>query len=725
MRLPRTTVSWFERKRQLRPVLQNEIAECGIACITMIANFHGNPIDLRTLRSRCGLTSRGSSVSQLAQIGRTVGLTARPLRLELGDLRNLQLPCVLHWALTHFVVLKTVRDNRITIVDPSRGERTVRMEEVDRLFTGVAIEYTPEGGFQREEPANPLRFRELWTTMDGVVPTALWILTLSLALQMLALVVPFHLQITVDDALVTGDHDLLLILLLGFGFLMFLNVLIASVRSLLLLQLSNTFAFQVASNLYAHLLRLPTDFFERRHVGDITSRFVSLDRIRETLTTTFIESIVDGVLILGALALMLFYSSVLAGLAVASLIAYALVKWISHSALRRRNEEQISAHAKKDSSFIETIRGIVGIRLCGAEGQRFGAWQHHYAEGINAAVHVGRIGILQSTANQIVFGAERILVIYLGATFVLDGALTIGMLMAFIAFRTQFIDRGAALIDKFQLFGITRLHLERVSDIALAVGAPSRIPADEWLDNDSSQGVEIRDLAFGYGPLERPVFSNLNLRVEPGESIAIMGESGHGKSTLIKCILGLVEPTAGTVIVGGVPAGVASHGRQKIAAVLQNDRPLSGSIAENIAGFEEAFEAENIINAAKAAGLHQVVTQMPMQYQTLIGDLGNSLSAGQQQRLMIARAFYREPRLIVMDEATSHLDVISEKVINRSIRRMGITRIVVAHRPETILSADRVYILENGTLSEADRDTLIARFARTFPGRAIDQTCPA
>lgn len=710
---------WFDGRRQLEPVLQNEIAECGIACVTMIANYYGNRIELRTLRSQCGLTARGSSVSQLTQVGRMAGLASRPLRLEIHDLKNLNLPCVLHWALTHFVVLKAVDAGKITIVDPSVGVRVVRMEDVDRLFTGVAIEFTPERTFQRGAPASPLRFHELWTHMRGVLPAAVSILTLSLALQVLALLAPFHVQLTLDDALVTNDHELLLLLLVAFGFLMLLNTLITCVRSLLVLQLSNTIAFQIASNLYAHLLRLPVDFFERRHVGDITSRFVSLDRIRETFTTTFVESIVDGVLVFGALGLMLLYSPLLTTIAALGLLGYATVKWVSHGPLRRQTDEQISAFARKDSNFLETIRAIVGVQLSGAEGQRFASWQNYYADGINANIGVGRIAILQTTANQLIFGSERVLLIFFGASLVLQGSLTIGMLLAFIAFRTQFVDRGAALIDKFQVFGLARLHLERVSDIALAVRAPEREKLDPALLEEASAQVEIRNASFSYGALERPVFSNINLRIEPGESIAIMGESGHGKSTLIKCILGLLTPTAGTITIGGVPAEVASMGRRRLAAVLQNDRPLSGSIADNISGFDEAFELEKVIRAAKIAGLHHVIMQMPMKYNTIIGDLGNSLSAGQQQRLLIARAIYSEPQVIVMDEATSHLDILSEKTISRNVGELGLTRIIVAHRPETILGAKRIFVLENGTLEEVDRNSFIERLG--FQGQTNSQ----
>lgn len=710
MKNPLMKLGWFDHLRKTSVILQSEVAECGLACLAMIANHHGNRIGLRDMRQQFPQTLRGMSVDQILKAGRLIGLNGRALRLELEHLGELKLPCILHWGMSHFVVLTKVARTGITILDPAIGKREVKLFDVDRLFTGVAVELLPANKFGITPGTAPLQFRQLWTKMSGVGSSLLAVFGLSLLIQFMMLLAPFQMQMSIDEAIPTNDAAFLTTLLVAVVILLIIQVAVGVLRSLLILHLSNTISFQVASNLFAHLMRLPVEFFERRHVGDIASRFVSLDKIRETLTTSFVEAIVDGMLVIGTLCAMFLYSPALGAIAAGGLGVYALAKWLTHATLRHATEEYIAFNARKDTSFLESIRGITTIRQHGGESDRHGLWQNAMADSLNANTRVGRLTVVQNAVNQFFLNLDAILILYVGALGVMANELTLGVLTATLAYRNQFSQRGAALIDKLQAFGLARLHLERVSDIALA--NPSKSLENPSAAPITGEGrVEIKGLEYRYGQFDRPVFANLNLTVAPGESITIIGASGNGKSTLLKCLLGMAEPTAGEVLVDGQAAAVAGRGAT-IAAVLQGDELFSGTVADNISFFGSDFDRERMIDAARWVGLHHVIERMPMQYDTPIGDIGKSLSAGQQQRLMIARALYRNPKVLVLDEATSHLDILSERFINENIRRLKITRICVAHRPETILTADRIYALEDGALTEVPRETMVAMFEK-------------
>jgi ATP-binding cassette, subfamily B, bacterial CvaB/MchF/RaxB len=681
----------FSGRGRLSLVRQSEAAECGLACLAMVASFHGHRVDLNTLRRRYPVSLNGVTLRSLIQVALHLNLVSRPLRFELGHLRQLRLPAILHWDMSHFVVLKSVTRKGITIHDPASGAKSLTVAEASKHMTGVALELSPAEGFVRRDERARLPFSVFWSQLSGSGHALLQIFVLSVVLQILVLAAPFYMQITIDEVIARGDVDLLMVLALGFGLLMLVRVAACAIRSLVLLIVQNVLHFQLGARLFRHLIRLPASFFEKRHIGDILSRFTSLQPIRNLLAEGMVAAVIDGIMALLTLAMIFVYSPTLAFIVIGALLLYALVRLALYRVLWLRTEATIQATAQENSNFIESVRAIQSLKLFNRESEREGQWLNRYAEVVNANVRLGRAKIAFSTINDLVFGLETIVTIYLAAKLVLANQLTIGMIFAFMAYRQHFIDKSVALVEKALEFRILGLHLERLSDIALT-------PCERGHDQPLSYTrpilgrIELRNVFFRYAEPEPFVLEEINLTIEPGEFITIMGPSGGGKTTLVKVMLGLLEPTGGEVLVDGVPLSAvgARAFREQVAAVMQDDQLLSGSIADNICFFDPEYSQEKLLQCARLAGIHDEIMAMPMTYNSLVGDMGSSLSAGQKQRVLLARALYREPRILFLDEGTAHLDVDNERLINESLRQLRMTRISVAHRPDMASGADRI-----------------------------------
>lgn len=456
-------------------------------------------------------------------------------------------------------------------------------------------------------------------------------------------------------------------------------------------------------NVFAHALRLPLDFFEKRHLGDITSRMGSVQAIQKTLTTSFVEAIIDGLMAMVTLGLMLVYSWKLALVTLLAVSAYLGIRWLAYRPVRDRSERQLVAAARQQTHLLESLRGMQSLKVAGEESQRRATYDNLMHDTVDQDVRLAHMGLGFSSASQLVFGIERIAVIWIGALLALDNVFSVGMLVAYLAYKDQFAQRMSALIDKWVEFRMLRLHGERLADIVLTPPEDGRELPE--LPPPADTRIEVENLCFRYADGEPWVIEDCSFTIEPGESVAIVGASGCGKTTLIKLLLGLLTPSAGTIRVGGYdllkvgPRNV----RAVVGAVMQDDQLFAGSIADNIAFFAPEFDQERIERAARLASVHDEIVAMPMGYHSLIGDMGSSLSGGQKQRIVLARALYREPKLLFLDEATSHLDVMRERVVNEAVRKLELTKVIVAHRPETIASADRALVMDGGRIVQEFR----------------------
>ncbi|MBL8300636.1 MAG: peptidase domain-containing ABC transporter [Rhodanobacteraceae bacterium] len=678
--------------------LQAEYSECGLACIAAVAASHGMHISLAEMRLRFPTSLRGARLNDLIRIADRIGLRARALRLEPEHLAGLQLPCILHWNLNHFVVLTKINTRRATIFDPAHGERSFPTAAISRHFSGVALELAPSAGFKPRAPRPSVSLSQLTGSVRGLKRALAQIFLVSLTLQLFVALSPFYLQLVVDQVLVSADRDLLVVLGIGFTLLLVLQTGVSVLRGWSILLLSSRFGVQWMSNIVSHLLRLPLDYFEKRQLGDITSRIGSVNVIQRTLTTSFVEAAIDGLMATTTIAIMMFYSVKLAMITLLAAGTYLVIRLVGFPRMREQTELQLAAVAKQQSHLLETIRGMQSVKIGSHEPLRRAAHENLLVKVANEEIRLGKMSLGFSNASQLVFGAERISVIWVGATLALSNVFSVGMLIAYLAYKELFTARIASLIDKCIEFRMLRLHAERLSDVILT---PREYTEDAFEPPPPADArIVLSNVSFRYAPGEPWVVRDCSLIIEPGESVAITGPSGCGKTTLVKLMLGLLKPEEGTIVIGGHDVNAPTHraARRVVGAVMQDDQLFAGSIAENISLFDPDPDHSRIEGSARLAAVSEEIAAMPMGYHSLIGDMGSALSGGQKQRVLLARALYRKPMVLFLDEATSHLDTRNEQLVNHAVREMRLTRVIVAHRPETIATADRVLRMENGCI---------------------------
>ncbi|EEB7979986.1 peptidase domain-containing ABC transporter [Escherichia coli] len=678
-------------QRRVPVIHQTETAECGLACLAMICGHFGKNIDLIYLRRKFNLSARGATLAGINGIAEQLGMATRALSLELDELRVLKTPCILHWDFSHFVVLVSVKRNRYVLHDPARGIRYISREEMSRYFTGVALEVWPGSEFQSETLQTRISLRSLINSIYGIKRTLAKIFCLSVVIEAINLLMPVGTQLVMDHAIPAGDRGLLTLISAALMFFILLKAATSTLRAWSSLVMSTLINVQWQSGLFDHLLRLPLAFFERRKLGDIQSRFDSLDTLRATFTTSVIGFIMDSIMVVGVFVMMLLYGGYLTWIVLCFTTIYIFIRLVTYGNYRQISEECLVREARAASYFMETLYGIATVKIQGMVGIRGAHWLNMKIDAINSGIKLTRMDLLFGGINTFVTACDQIVILWLGAGLVIDNQMTIGMFVAFSSFRGQFSERVASLTSFLLQLRIMSLHNERIADIALHEKEEKK-PEIEIVAHMGPISLETNGLSYRYDSQSAPIFSALSLSVAPGESVAITGASGAGKTTLMKVLCGLFEPDSGRVLINGIDIrqiGINNYHRM-IACVMQDDRLFSGSIRENICGFAEEMDEEWMVECARASHIHDVIMNMPMGYETLIGELGEGLSGGQKQRIFIARALYRKPGILFMDEATSALDSESEHFVNVAIKNMNITRVIIAHRETTLRTVDRV-----------------------------------
>ncbi len=681
-------------RSKLPIILQTEAAECGLASIAMVACYHGYVTDLPSLRSRYSISLKGSTLAEIMKIAGALKFQTRPLRLELNELRELKTPCVLHWDLNHFVVLEAVTREGLRIYDPAQGKRTITVADASKHFTGVALELSPDITFEKKEEKQQLKLRALFGKVTGLKRSLIQVFLLAGALEIFGIVAPFFSQWIIDDALVSGDQDLLTILVVGVLFVALIRMAVGLIRSWVVMHLSTTLGLEWFANVFAHLLKLPVPWFEKRHLGDVVSRFGSLSAIQSAMTGGLIGAVLDGIMAIITLAMMFVYSPVLSAIALAAVVLYAAVRIARYGALRDASAEQLVRQAKQQSHFMESIRGIQALKLFNREEDRRQRYLKLAVDTTNNGLSIQKQNMVFGTTNGFIVAIENAAILYLGAKLVMSNQFSVGMLIAFISYKDQFITRISSLIDTAISFRMLGIQAERLADIVLT--KPEETTAIERLSDETIEpSIEVRNVSFRYSTGEPWVLRNVSMTITAGESVAIAGPSGCGKTTLLKVMLGQLQPEEGEVLVGGIPLkqlGLKAY-RDQLGVVMQDDQLFAGSLAENIAFFDPQTEQSRVEAASKLAAIHTDILKMPMGYNTLAGDMGTGLSGGQKQRVILARALYKKPRILFLDEATSNLDTGTELLVNQAVKRLRMTRITIAHRPQTLEMAGRLIIL--------------------------------
>jgi len=706
-------LNWSGRKR-LPVIRQAESAECGLACLAMMASWHGHNIDLPSLRERFMVSPQGMSLKSLTECASGLRLSSRAVRVELADLKLLALPCILHWNMNHFVVLHKVRGNQLILHDPERGKVTLSLQEAGKHFTGVALELIPAADFMPREDRKKIHLRQLTGKTSGLVPAMLRIFIFALALETLALGSPLLNQLVIDEVLVTADRNLLTLVITALLLLTLTHMLLSLARQWATITLSVNFNMQWTARVFHHLVRLPLAWFDARSLGSISARFSAVDNIQQAMTTQVVEGVMDMLLVITSLTMMLLYSPDMTLIAVLAAVIYGLMRAFWYPSLKQSAEDTWDAEARESGHFLETLGGILSLRINGVMSHREAAWLNLNVARRNTHLRQSRLMMWYNVAHTVTGSVVTAIILWKGAGAVLDGTFTVGMLVAYLAYQGRFSGSISNLIDTIFSWRMLDIYNTRLADIVLSQTEEQLhqpLPAGESLHDyptvvqeffpaEGEPPLTLENISFFHKGSGEKVIRDISLTVNPGEVVAITGKSGCGKSTLVKLILGVHTPESGLIRTFGVPHTHPRYFyvRQRIGTVLQEDQLFRGSIGENIIFFNEIRDQERMAWCATTALIYDEIMSMPMGFQTLIGETGGTLSGGQKQRILLARALYKKPGFLLLDEATSHLDVESEIIISQTLRSLGIPVLLIAHRQETLASADRIMFMDEGTI---------------------------
>lgn len=687
------------------PVIrQAEEAECGLACIAMVVNYYGHKTDLTALRRDYRASSRGMSIANLISVAHRLHLASRALRIEPHDIGDLRLPCILHLDCSHFVVVRSVKGSSVLIHDPAHGKRWVPFNELNERFTGVALELWPTEAFTPVDISRPVTIRELLGNTKELRLLFGKAAAYAALTEGFALLSPLFLQ-RIVDRVILQRHGSLTLAVVGLALFGICETFASTAKGFATLDLGNQLRLSWDLRLLTHLIRLPVPYFEKRSTGDVLMRFDASETVRHTITDSFVDTCLSGLVSAVTLVAMLAYSPSITLIVLTGAILYLSFRQAVLTLLRDARRVQASSDAYLRSHFIETLTGIRALKLFQQEERRVANWFNLLVNAINARSRTEKMTVWARTFATFTLRFETIAVFAVATLFVLHHRMTLGGFFAFIAYQASFNIKVFSLIDKTYDIRILDVHLALLADIVREAPEPIKIAGQVLGEVSIPASVELRSVSFRYSEYDPWIFRDLTLKIRAGECVAIVGRSGAGKSTLLKVICGLAVPSSGQVLIDVAPTeGDVGHSNPSIGVVLQDDNLFSGTIAQNIHFFSDAPDMDRVRQCACYAALERDISFMPMGYDTQVGTGGSAVSGGQRQRLLIARALYGRPSLLIFDESTSHLDLVTERAIADTLHSLAVTRIMVAHRPETIAIADRVLGFEQDAFVEITPD---------------------
>lgn len=681
-------------------IQQTSKSDCGIACLAMVLAFHGRRERVDHIRDLAGLGHRGTSADALLTAGKIFNLRGRGVRLEtLDQLELLPTASILHWGFNHFVVFENLGPDHAVIVDPAAGRRRVALSEVDRQFTGIALLLEPDSEFQeREAPEHSgarrywnrvLRYRGLWSR----------ILVLTILLQAFVLSLPFATGLLVDRVIPRTDAHLFWMLSLGLLFMVVFHFLSSWVRAHLLLQLRIRLDHKLTLDFLEHMVDLPFDFFQRRSSGDLMLRLNSNSRIRELLTGSGLSILLDGTLVVVYLAILALAHLGMSLLVLMLGILRLIVYFGTRKQLRELMAAGLSARAQSRGYQVQMLTGLSALKAMGAERRAVDQWGELFVNELNLEIAEGR---LSATVNSLLSSlalASPLLILMYGGLQVMRGDLTLGTMLALAALGSAFLVPLGQLVEtglKLQELGG---FMERIDDVLETPREQDReaVPAPPLRGE-----ITLDDVTFRYDSDAPPVLRNVSCRIPAGSFVAVVGPSGAGKSTLAALLAGLYPPTDGRILYDGHDLDRLDRRslRHQLGVVPQEPQLFGFSVRENISLGDNSLAMSQIMDAARRASIHREIRDMPMGYDTLLADGGSSLSGGQRQRLALARALVRDPAVLILDEATSSLDVLVERQVQEELDRLRCTRIVIAHRLSTVAKADLILVMDRGAIVE-------------------------
>ena len=691
--------------RRLPFVAASEMNECGLACLASVGEYFRGELSLTEIRRIAVHSGRGETLLEIRNLAERIGLTARAVRVEPAGLTILSKPAILHWEMNHFVVLERSTRKGIVIMDPAGGRMEVPWAEVDKSFTGVALELATSVRWR----VRPGRLKKV-SVLDYVGPLSRWrtdvtlIVLLSLLMEVLVLVAPLQMQMSIDTAVTAGDGRLAWVLGVGFGTVVLLQASVSLLRAWATAVFGARFGFELHDRFVRALHEKSAGFFLKHHTADILNRGRSVDTIQALVTAQLIQALLDAVMSTVLVVVMI----VVVPLMAATVLAFGLLNigvtvGLRHAAVEN-SRRALRAGAKSDSAFLENARAARAIKLFGKEAVRTSVWRNKFVELTNLNLGAARLMMYSGQAAHLTNGLGNVALISIGTYLVLGGSITLGTMMMFFVFKTFFVERLNNCVNYMMELRRVQTHAERIDEVLADEQSVEKDVERRPFMVAPTDGVhiEVRDVWFRYGDDAPWILKRLNLKIEPGESVAITGPSGCGKITLLGVMMGLVEPNQGEILINGRNLNTISSAdyARLVGVVMQDDILFLGTVADNISFFDAPLDMDRVKVVAEKANIAREIEAMPMQYYSLLAEAAMDISGGQKQRLFIARAIYHEPKVLLLDEATSHLDSESERLVSEAVRAMKMTRVLIAHRKETIATADRVFVL-NPSPSEA------------------------
>ncbi len=676
--------------------------DCGAACLAMVLAYYGKNVPFEELRDATGTDRDGVDALSILEAARLYGLRARGIRVDLKELPYLPPGTILHWEFNHFVVFERRRRDGVDLIDPTFGRRRVDFDEFRHSFTGVALELEPDDGFQPSAaPASGVRryLRQVFRQRSVLGQ----LLITSLVVQAFALAVPVLTAVIVDRIVPQEDYQLLLVLGLGLLGIILFNFLSLFIRSHLLLHLRTNMDVHMMLGFLEHLVSLPYAFFQRRSAGDLLMRVNSNTTMREILTSTAMSALLDGTMVVLYLMLLLLLSPgiglLAVGLGLFNVAIYLTVRNVYHRLMTRG----LHAQAKSEAYLVEIVSGIETLKAMGGEHRAVERWSNLFVDQLNVLLTRGRLTALVDALLQTLQMASPLVILVYGVTQVLSGHLTLGSMLGLSALAIGFLTPLSKLITTGLDLQLLRSYVERMEDVLQT--APEQSPEAVLRPERLTGRVTLERVCFQYGSHALMAVKEVSVDINPGQRVAIVGRSGAGKSTLARLLLGLYTPTTGRILFDGhdLSALELRWIRRQIGIVPQDPYLFGGTIRENVLFAAPGASQGDAVEAARLAGIHDDILAMPMGYNTMIGDGGSALAAGQQQRIALARALVHKPAILLLDEATSALDTVNERLIQQNLNRLDCTRIIIAHRLSTIIDAELILVMDSGRVVERGR----------------------
>ncbi|MDP4026557.1 peptidase domain-containing ABC transporter [Methylobacterium sp. NEAU 140] len=701
---------WLRRaldgRRRVRSLVQSEASECGLACLAMVANYHRHAIDLSYLRALFPLSRAGMSLADIVAVADALDLDAGGYALgNVGELDGVALPAILHWNGNHFVVLEAIKRGRYRVHDPEFGLRIYDRADMERMFSGVVLEFAPRVDFQRLRAERKLGFVEIFHTTRGLAGTVWQIALVSIAIALLSLAMPVLLQLSLDVVIPQVDLDLLHVLALGLLLMMLFEAVGRWLRDTITLRASTLLQLQFTRNVVGHAFRLPLSYFELRHPGDFVARTDSIDHIKGFLVGGLVTALADTATSVLLVGLMLYYSPLMAAVTLLTLVAVLALRVLTFPRLNRATAGSLEARSEERARLLDGLRRVDSLKAHNGAELFALRWFESFSRFANLDFRARKAGIDAELFMHAVIAASTVATLYLGITGVIGNALTIGTLYAFFALRGDFFERVNALTTNLLHLSAMRVHFQRLDDVVGHAEEPGL--HDARIHRPIRKSVQLADVTIRFGQGEAPILTDANLAVDVAgaESVAIVGASGSGKSSLLKILASLHEPAAGALAIDGMPLDRFGKRefRANLGVVFADDGLFAGTVADNLALFDPGVSRAEMEAALARVGLVEEIERLPQGYATQVSEESGLLSTGQRRRLLIARALCRRPRLLLLDEVTANLDPVTEAALVDSLQGVKAAKVFVTHSERLLDRVDRVLRIADGRLTEERR----------------------